>query len=146
MGAQRLAQEVVGQRCESLLDERFAFEELLPTVFHAAGPMAAHASTAVQCSNWLLSGAVLDWTRHRPVPSVALFVQADRLSRALLAGSRTLVAQMIALAPLLAPWPDSVQGVRRWMVTEATFGRTMVSPVLRDCYSIVDVVGDESMS
>jgi len=170
LGAQRLAQSVVGQRCEKLLDERFAFEELLPTVLHAAGPIAAHASTAVQCSNWLLSGAVLNWTRHRPVPSVALFVQADRLSRALLAGSRTLVAQMIALrtarhttiaiatlalrdpamtialAPLLAPWPDSVQGVRGWMVTEATFGRTMVSPVLRDCYSSVDVVGDESLS
>ena len=170
LGAQRQAQAVFGRRCEQLLDEHFEFEELLPATLHGAETGAAHASTANQCSQWLLSGAVLEWTRHRPAQAVALLVQADRLNRALLAGGRSLIGQMIALratrhtlnaitslalrdpamatalAPLLAPWPDSVQAVRRWMVTEAAYGRNMLSLALRECYSVVDVVADDSVS
>ena len=97
LAAQRQTHATLGARCEQLLDKSFAFEEKLPPFQSAADPLAPHISGAASCSKWLLSGAVMAWTQQRPGVAVVLLTQADRLDRALLAGSHSLIAQMIAL-------------------------------------------------
>lgn len=170
LAAQRQTHATLGARCEQLLDKSFAFEEKLPPLQSAADPLAPHISGAASCSKWLLGGAVMAWTQQRPGLAVVLLTQADRLNRALLAGSHSLVAQMIALrlarqtlnavvtlavrdpalagalAPLLAPGPDQVQAVRRWIAVEAAFQQGMLREVSRTCLAIDDVVDRDSLS
>lgn len=159
-----------GSRCEKLLASRFEFEEPLPPTLSAVGPLAVHAHSASQCSQWLLSGAVLAWGRRDRTQSMVLFEQADRLNRSLLAGSRTLLGQMIALrqtrntvntlaavavrdpgmatalAALLAPGLDPALAARRWMVTEAAFQRSLLADAWRACRSPMDVMGEDLLS
>jgi hypothetical protein len=144
---QRKAHALLGQRCERLLDGTFEFDEVLAPMTTVAEPLAQHGIGASNCSRWLLGGAVLAWVRRDHASTVALLAKADRMSRALLSGSHSLIGQMIAiriarnslgtmaalgvrdpnlstaLMPLLAPLPDQVQSAKRWMVVEAAFNR-----------------------
>ena len=170
LAVQRQTHATLGARCEQLLDKSFALEERLPPFQSAADPLAAHSSGAASCSKWLLSGAVLAWTQQRPGQAVALLTQADRLNRALLAGSHSLIAQLVAqrlahqtlnavvtlavrdpalasaLAPVLAPGPDQAQAVRRWIAVEAAFQRGAIDDVSRSCLTLMDVVGRDQVS
>ena len=170
LAAHRKAHATLGQRCESLLDQNFEFEERLPPMRSAAEPFAAHAHSASACSRWLLSGAALAWAQKRPADAVMLVVKADRLNRGLLAGSHSLIGQVIALrlarntlnaitglalrdpamatalAPLLAPWPDEVQAARRWMVAEAALAHGMLGDALQTCLSIADDLAPDATS
>lgn len=170
LAVQRQALATTGQRCEALLGESFRFEERLGPMQSVIEPIARHASPAATCSRWLQSGAVLAWARGRPADALALLVKADRLNRGLLAGSHSLIGQVIALrlahdtqltiatlalrdramavplATLLAPPPDPVQAVRRWIATEAAFQRGMMADASRTCLSVADVVDKDQLS
>lgn len=166
LDAQRKPLAIAGQRCEQMLDEGFEFEERLPADFSPAAPIAPHLANASFCSRWLRSAAVLSWLQKHPIEAVASLARADRLSRALLAGSHTLIAQMIALrvardtlatistlaardaamatalAPLLAPWPDQSQAVLRWIATESAFQQGMVGQASAECAAPLDLPND----
>ena len=170
LAAQRQTHATLGARCEQLLDKSFAFEEKLPPFQSAADPIAPHLSGAASCLKWLLSGAVVAWTQQRPGLAVALLTQADRLNRALLAGSHSLIAQMVAqrlarqtlntvatlavrdpplasaLVPLLTPGPNQAQAARRWIAVEAAYQRGALGEVSRTCLTVEDVVGRDQVS
>ena len=166
LDTQSKALSIAGQRCERLLDNAFAFEERLPTNFSAAAPIAPHLSNASLCSQWLRIAAVLAWVNKRPTDAAASLERADRLSRALLAGSHSLIAQVVALriardtlatistlaardpamatalAPLLAPWPDQSLAVKRWIAVESAFQQDMVGQASAECAAPLDLPND----
>lgn len=166
LDAQRKSLAIAGQRCEQMLDEGFEFEERLPADFSPAAAIAPHLANASFCSRWLRSAAVLSWLDKRPIEALASLARADRFSRALLAGSHTLIAQMIALrvardtlatistlagrdksmatalAPLLAPWPDQSQAVLRWIATESTCQQDMVGQASAECVASPELPND----
>jgi hypothetical protein len=148
---QRKAHALIGERCERLLDGTFEFEEALAPMRTVFEPLAQHGIGASHCSRWFLGGAVLAWGQQDPARAIALLNSADRLNRALLGGSHSLIGQMIAvrttrntfdtvsalavrdagmasaLTPLLAPLPNQVKSIRRWMVVEAAFSHGMLT-------------------
>jgi hypothetical protein len=152
---QRDEHALFGARCERLLERDFAFDEVLTAMRSTAEPLALHAIGASKCSAWLVSGAVLAWSQQDRVRAVALMAQADRLNRALLDGSHSLIGQMIAvrvtrntlaaaaalvvrdpslaaaIKPLLAPLPDPVPGIKRWMAVEAAFLHGAITDIER---------------
>lgn len=154
---QRKEHALLGQRCERLLDGNFEFDEALAPMRTVAEPMAKHGVGASNCSRWFLSGAVLAWAQQDRARAIALLTQADRMNRALLNGSHSLIGQMIAvrvtrntlstvaalavrdpsliaaLMPVLAPLPDQVQSVKRWMVVEAAFQRGANAEISQSC-------------
>jgi hypothetical protein len=148
---QSKAHALLGQRCERLLEGAFEFDEVLAPMRTVAEPMAQHGIGALNCSRWLLGGAVLSWMQQDPARAIALLNRADRLNRALLESSHSLIGQMIAirttrntldtasalavrdsglastLTHLLAPLPDQTKSIKRWMAVEAAFGRGMIT-------------------
>jgi hypothetical protein len=148
---------LLGQRCERLLDGAFQFDEALAPMRTVAEPIAQHGFGAPNCSRWFLSGAVLAWAQQDPARAIALLTKADRMNRALLNGSHSLIGQMIAirvtrntlgtvaaltvrdpslnaaLMPLLMPLPEQVNGVKRWMVVEAAFQRGANDELAQSC-------------
>ena len=88
--------------------------------------------------------------------------RADKLQRGLLAGSHSLIAQMIALrvsrytfetvtalavrdatlaaalAPMLAPLPDQAVAAKRWMVFESARGRAALAGIFEQCLATPD--------
>jgi hypothetical protein len=157
LDTQRRDHAVLGQRCERLLDGDLPFEEALAPMRTVAEPLAQHGVGASDCSKWFLSGAVLAWAQRDQARTIALLAKADRMNRALLNGSHSLIGQMIAirvtrntlgavaalavrdpslstaLMPLLAPLPDQVQSVKRWMVVEAAFSRGVNAEISAAC-------------
>jgi hypothetical protein len=155
LSTQRKNHALLGQRCERFLDDDLPFEEALAPMRTVAEPLAQHGVGASDCSKWFLSGAVLAWAQRDQARAIALLVKADRMNRALLNGSRSLIGQMIAirvtrntlgvmaalavrdpnlstaLMPLLAPLPNQAQSVRRWMVVEAAFNRGVNAEISR---------------
>ena len=152
---QRDTHAPIGARCERLLDGDFAFEEVLPPMRTLAEPIAQHGVGASRCIRWFTSGAVLAWVRQDRDSVAAMLNRADRLSRALLEGSHSLIGRMLAvrfardtlgtaaalgvrdpglgaaLEPLLAPLPDPVKSTRRWMVVEAAYQRGAIEDIER---------------
>jgi hypothetical protein len=167
LSAQRKVHALLGQRCERLLEGDFQFDEALAPMRTVAEPLAQHGTGASDCSKWFLSGAVLAWSQQDRPRAMALLGMADRLNRALLSGSHSLIGQMIAvrvtrntfstvsalavrdpslataLMPLLAPLPDPVQSVKRWMVVEAAFQRGSITEIAErvDEYTATAAVG-----
>ncbi len=147
---QRDTHALIGTRCERLLDGDFAFEEALPPMRTMAEPIAQHGVGASRCIRWFTSGAVLAWVRQDRDSVSAMLNRADRLSRALLEGSHSLIGHMLAarfardtlataaalgvrdpslsavLQPLLAPLPDSVKSIKGWMVVESAYLRASI--------------------
>lgn len=158
LAAQRAQMSAVGARCDGLAPPGMEFEERLPTQAHFAVDIAPHLSGALQCSNWWRSGAVLAWQQGQTQQSLALLQRATRLDAALLGGSQSLIANMVAatiarntqhtvvglamvdpslaqqLAPLLMSVPDAVQvaAVKRWIAHEAA-GQQSSLAELADC-------------
>jgi hypothetical protein len=152
---QRKAYALIGRRCERLLDGAFEFDEVLAPMRTVAEPVAQHGIGASNCSRWFLSGAVLAWMQQDSARAITLLSRADRLDRALLIGSQSLIGQMIAvrttrntfdtvsalavrdarmvspLTPLLAPLPDQTKNIKRWIAVEAAFGRGMIIELAR---------------
>lgn len=172
LSAQRKEHAMLGQRCERLLEGDLAFDEALAPMRTVAEPMAQHGVGALDCSKWFLSGAVLAWAQQDRARAIALLTKADRMNRALLAGSHSLIGQMIAvrgtrntfstisalavrdpslstaLMPLLAPLPDQGTSVKRWMVVEAAFQRGSITDIaLRsDDHAATTAAGGEPSS
>ncbi len=156
LAAQRQRHAELGQRCDRLVAGALEFEERLPPLLSVHEPLAGHALGAVICSGWLRSGALLAWVDGRPEQATVGLQQADRLSRALLAGSQSLIGRMVAvriqhdtlatitalalrdramaqaLQPLLAQGPDQLQAIRRWMRVEAAFQQGAVAELDRE--------------
>ena len=154
LAAQRAA-ALWGPRCDALDLQTLQFEEILPTPFHFGAFLGAHASGAVACDAWFRSAAVLAWAAGDRAAVLRAMEQADRLNRALLSGSRSLVAQAIALRvarrwlgtaaalavrdpglaadllPLLEGWPMQRENIVRWMQVEAQSGRSALAEVAR---------------
>jgi hypothetical protein len=154
---QRQAHQTFGQRCEALVETGFAFEERLPPTLNSTAPIAEHLLRASQCSQWLLSGAVVAAAQGQREDALSRLGQADRLARGLLQGSHTLLAQRIAqrlargtfgtaaalavrdralaqrLAPLLAPLPNQAEAVRRWVIFEAAYQRGLSHELSQAC-------------
>jgi hypothetical protein len=157
LSTQRKEHGLLGQRCESLLDNDLQFDEVLAPMRTVAEPMAQHGVGASNCSRWFLSGAALAWAQGDRTRTIALLTKADRMNRALLAGSNSLIGQMIAirvtrntlgamtalgvrdksmstaLVPLLAPLPDQAQSVKRWMAVEAAFQVGLNAEISQSC-------------
>jgi len=158
LAAQRTRMALWGARCDALLAPGMDFEERLPTPANFIAIVAPHGSGALQCSNWWRSGAVLAWQQGQPQQSLALLQRAARLDAALLAGSHSLVANMVAaniarntqatvvglavvdaslalqLAALLLPVPESAQVAagKRWIAYEAAGQQTAMAD-LAEC-------------
>ncbi len=152
--AARQAYSQHGTRCDALVGERFEFEEKLPVFAGAATEMPRWEGVSV-CTNWWLSGAVLAIGEKNTAQALGLLLQADRCSRALQGGARSLIGQMIALSvshktlqtltsaalrerelaqallPLTAPFPDAIAAAKRWMVYEAAFQRSIMQELVQ---------------
>jgi hypothetical protein len=157
---QRSKHTVQGQRCEALLVESFVFEERLPPMNSTADGIAPHILGASICSRWLLSGAVLAWNKGERGRTLSLLAQADRLHRALLDGTHSLIGQTIAwalarnglrvvvdlsvrdaaLAPLLQtltrPWAPLAPATRRWVRHEAAFQEAAIVEMQQGCTDV----------
>ena len=165
LARQREAAQVWGARCEAMLDAGFEFEEVWPALRSLGEPLAAHASPAVACATWLLTGAVLDWAQGRRDQALVQLRRADTLQRGLLQGSHSLIGQAVAwrvsqrvlgtmadlavrdaslalaLQPILAPrLPDMAAGARRWIAFEAQYGNTGLDEMLQRCLAMDEAV------
>ena len=158
LAAQREKYASWGQRCDQLAAAEMAFEERLPAFLSAADPIAPHVTPAINCSRWLLSGAVLAWAQGRSDDAVARLTQAARFNRSMALGSHSLIAQMVVLraerwtlqtitalatrdagmATALLPLatlalPDQAATAQRWMAVEAAFQRGMFDELAAQC-------------
>ena len=154
-----------GARCDALLDGDFAFDELLPQPMSMSMTgLATHLSGAVGCQRWFQTGAVLAFVRDDREALQRDLARADRLNRALLSGSHSLIASMVALrgaqslmdtvallavrdaglvetlAPLLADWPAQTDVVRRWIGFESTYGQHAISESFEKCTSLNELI------
>lgn len=150
-----------GRRCEAVAASGLAFEEpiLQLQAGNAAGtPVSAHYLVASDCLRWLRASASLALVDHDPARALRLLTQADRLTRALLAGSRTLVSHAVAwvnakrnwqamvalqlhepgMAPslqaLLGPLDPAAQTAQRWMAAESRISTTLVRELKNGCH------------
>jgi hypothetical protein len=161
LAAQRERAALHGRRCEALVDETgFDFEEAFarpPRVDASLVP--AHPLGAAFCARWFLSGAAIAQADGAHDEVQRQLQRADRLQRALLAGSHSLIAQGLAqslahrlldglasmalrdavtardAAPLLVPWPSQQAAARRWMVYESNVGRQALADVFEQCHA-----------
>ncbi len=166
LAAQRAPLQGFGQRCEALSgpDPGFesTFDEPVQPALAATGPVMG-MQTAVSCSRWLRSGAAIAAARGRRDEALRLLLQADRLWRGLLAGSRTLVVWVVSqrlaadtladiaelalrrpdwageLAPMLAQAPDWRSLATSWMATEAEIARVAMRDAADQCLTLGDL-------
>jgi hypothetical protein len=158
LAAQRQEMALLGARCDALLAPGTGFEERLPSPAHYVADIAPHMSGARQCSNWWRSGAVLAGLQGQPQQTLALLQRAAQLDAVLLAGSHSLVANLVAsgmardtqatvvmltmrdpsLAPQLTPLlltaskAGQVAAARRWIASESAFQQVAMSE-LAEC-------------
>lgn len=158
LAAQRQEMALLGARCETLVAPGMGFEELLPIPALYAADIAPHVRFALHCSRWWRSGAVLAWQQGQLQQAVALLQRAKQLDAALLAGGRSLVANLVAgsmardtqatvvalamrdpsqaalLAPLLLSVSEAEQvaAAKRWIASEAAFQQVTMTE-LAEC-------------
>jgi hypothetical protein len=150
-----------GARCDALVDADFAFDERLPPpLAQPAAWTPQHLSGAVACARWFHTGAALAFAAGDTEGLQRELSRADRLNRALLGGSRSLIAVQLALrsahglldlvgalalrggaagpdaealAAVVAGWPAQETLVRQWVVHEAAHGAAVLDRVFEDC-------------
>lgn len=158
LAAQRQQLAGQGARCDALLAPGMGFEEPLPVPAHYAASVAPHLRGALDCSRWWRSGAVLAWQQGQLQQTVALLQRANQLDAALLAGSQSLVANLVAsgmardtqatvvmltlrepslaaqLAPLLQTVSEAgqVAAAKRWVASESAFQQVVMTE-LAEC-------------
>lgn len=159
VAAQRAPLAEFGQRCEALVDGGLAFDEPLPPPAAIARVGSTHALNAVACQRWFHSGAALALSKGQRDGALIQLERADKLWRALLGGSRTLMSQVVALrlarnsldalaslaahdaalahalSPLLVPPPDALALIRRWVPVEASIMAAMLDDIVQGCQS-----------
>lgn len=146
----------LGRRCE-IAATQFEFEELLATPPSVAAPMAPHALGASACIGWFNARSVVAWHEGDVDAAVRLVANADRMSRQLLVGSRSLIGQAIAwrlsrntwqtafalgatdaklaarLLGVLRPLAPGELDAGRWIPYEAAFHHASVDEMLDKC-------------
>jgi hypothetical protein len=142
----------LGARCDALMGDNFEYEEKAPPFGNREATWAVAANQET-CADWWLSSGVLAWTRGDKPAALVSLLRADRLQRGLAAGSQSGIgaSQRIAhktlriltgiglrdpefgrnLLPMLAPLPDPVAAVRRWIVYEAAWRHNWASKISR---------------
>jgi hypothetical protein len=152
LAAARQAYALHGARCDALVGEHFEYEEKLPKFRGAATVLPAFKGLAT-CANWWLSAGVLAHAQGDMVTAITSFSQVDRYQRALLAGSHSLIGQMVghsiarrslqvftsvglqdpamtpSLLPLLAPLPDAAASAKRWIAVESAWQQSMIDEI-----------------
>lgn len=163
VAAQRAPLAEFGRRCEALVDAGFGFEEPLPPAAVALRVLPSHDLIAAHCMTWFRSGAAQSLAAGQRGQAVAQLARADTLWRGLYAGSRTLSGQMLALRlaqrsldtlatlaahdaalapallPLLAPPPDALALIRRWVPVESSARDAAFDDIANSCLVAADV-------
>ena len=154
--AQLARSEPIGQRCLQAVTDTPRFDEVWASMSPSA-PLAFHAANGNLCSSWFNANAVLAAARNDRVAALQWLTRSERLSNALLEGSRTLISKMVAASgarrtwqtmatlgvrdpglardvmPLLQAMPAQATDSRRWMVHEAAFQHALVDDFRTDC-------------
>ena len=156
LAAQRELGRVWGMRCERLLDAAFEFEELLPPRLGVRTTSLVFASRLVACEGWFTTGAVLAWAGGSGNEVLLQLRRANKLRVNFLDGSRTLIANVVALrvarrvestfaaiavrdaalapqlANLLSPLPDLRRVAKRWIAAEASTQRNLMTDMANE--------------
>ena len=153
-----------GPRCDALVDADFEFEEKLPQPITMSW-MPDHLRGVSACMRWFLSGAVLARARDDSAAVQRELTRADRFNRAVMAGSHSLIANMLAmraaqmlldtvgalavqqdrdgavalLTPVLANWPPQADAMRRWMAFESAFNQHAIRMMFDSCATLGDL-------
>lgn len=162
---------LLGERCERIVQAE-GYEEVWPAR-PDDGPRAQASFASLpfprfgaltECTRWFGMQAAMALHASRPDDALAQLRQADRLARLALAGSRSLMGNMVAIsavqlnwvlavqlglspgarAELLAPLPQPALSPRAWVPHEAAFARGVFHDMVdnrRGCQAAVDEVG-----
>ena len=161
VGAQLQADAARGERCAALAAPDLDFEELTPEPsagLAANAHISPHTVSAGRCVRWLLASAVVAAHRGRDDDSLRRLLQADRLLRLQLAGSRTLISHAVAwsaarlqwqtvatlfarhpgwaarhsepLGALLRPLPPQALSAARWIAIQSGFERKVLAALI----------------
>ena len=146
-----------GARCDALADDNLVIEEHIEQPLHMAGVVAQHLTGGNACTRWLQTGIALAFAAGDDAALTRDLARADRLNRALLGGSRSVVSTLVTartahtlldlvatlavrdaalaerLSPLLAGWPAQAGLARRWMVHESNFGVAALDEAFAYC-------------
>jgi hypothetical protein len=156
----------IGARCEALASAGFEMDERLPEPLpqaqvvanpYALPQQAAHEQNAGQCARWLRAQTALALQRDDMAGVQQALARSAALTQGLLAGSHSLMANLIAwrlaqehwqtvvgvaaarpaLAPamhaLILPLPAAAQDPARWIAAEAQAGRQQLRDLDRGC-------------
>lgn len=156
----------IGARCEALASAGFEFNERLPEPSmqmqmaadqYGVKQHAVHAKNAGQCARWLRAQTALALQRGDLAAASQGLARSAALTQGLLAGSHSLMANLIAwrlaqdhwqavvvvaaaqpaLAPhlhaLILPLPAAAQDPARWIAAEAQTGRQQLRDLDRGC-------------
>ena len=156
LAAQRELGRVWGLRCERPLDCAFEFEEPLPPSLDVRSAALAPVSGLVACERWFTTGAVLAWAGGSGNEVLLQLRRANKLRVNFLDGSRTLIANVVALrvarrvestfaaiavrdaalapqlANLLSPLPDLRRVAKRWIAAEASTQRNLMTDMANE--------------
>ena len=155
LAQQRQQLAAVGARCDALIegataDKPLAYEEMLLVEAGPALAAPAEWGNASTCSRWFRTGAVLAHRQGRKDEAWRLMARSNLLHRTLLGGAHSLIAHNVLQAmgrrnlkvttsllaadpawvqqalPLVASFGAPEQLARRWLVTEAAVGYSVI--------------------
>jgi hypothetical protein len=166
---QRQGMTTQGARCEALADRLtndeksqtattlpLQFEEVLPAALYPGSNIGAHLRSANFCGQWLLASAALAQQQSNKDQALLQVTRSQRLQQALLTGSRSVIAQMVAvrstrrhvafvatlaahnpawsaeLLPLMPALEAPEPAARRWVAVEAAMGQAALAAVRTD--------------
>lgn len=156
LAAQLARSQLIGQRCLQAVTDTPRFDEVLASMSGTA-PLSVHAANGNLCSSWFNANAVVAAARNDRVAALQWLTRSERLSNALLEGSRTLISKMVAdsgarrtwqtmatlgvrdpalardVLPLLQAMSAQAIDPRRWMAYEAAFQHALVDDFRTDC-------------
>lgn len=148
----------LGRRCDALMSG-FRFEEIVPAdgLPDRSQSYATHLSGTLDCARWLQAQAVLSASRGDLNATLQRLEQGDRLWRGVLAGSRSLVSNVIAwsflrrqwqtvaelgarhpewaaqLGPLLRPLELASLSAQRWIAYESSLTYGTIAQLPLEC-------------
>lgn|GEM_PF-5926294 len=146
-----------GARCDALADNDLVIEEHIDQPLRLASVIAQHVTGATACTRWSQTGMAVAFAAGDAAALERELARADRLNRALLAGSRSLISTLVTartahslldlaatlavrdaalaerLQALLAGWPAQAELARRWMVHESSFGAAALDEAFEYC-------------
>ncbi len=167
---QRQGMALLGARCEALVaNPTWVFEELLPSRWHPSAFFDVHLQATYFCGKWWRTAAALAQQRGDAAQALIDLTKANTWHRSVLAGSRSLVAQVVAqtlmrrqlavvagvaaqspagaprLLPLLAPLGAPEDDVRRWVSLEAAYNRATLELSFRSNERVDNAIDAEPL-